>query len=73
MKFVIDRVENNIAVLENIKNNEVINVDINELPKKAKEKDAVFYNGKEYVLDGAEKEERIKRIEEKMKKLKDSR
>lgn len=73
MKFVIDRVENNIAVLENIENNEIINVDINELPKKAKEKDVIFYNGNEYILDNFEKEERIRKIEEKMKKLKGSR
>ena len=73
MKFVIDRIENNIAVLENIENNEIINVDINELPKKAKEKDVIFYYGNEYILDNFEKEERIRKIEEKMKKLKGSR
>ena len=37
MKYAIDRIEDNIATLENIDNNEIINIDINNLPKNIKE------------------------------------
>ncbi len=73
MKFVVDRIENDIAVLENIKDNEIINVSLDKLPNKVMEKDVLLYDGNTYVIDVLEKNERINRIKDKMKKLKNVR
>ncbi len=70
MKFVVDRIEKDIAVLENIVNNDVIEVNVNELPNNVKEKDVVKLDNNKYVLDIKEKEERINRINEKFEMLK---
>lgn len=69
MKFAVDRIEEDIVVLENIENNKVINVKRRCLPKKIKELDIVIYDGKDYVLDDSERLNRIKRIKEKMGNL----
>ncbi len=70
MKFAIDRIEKDIAVLENIDNNDIIEVNVNELPNNVKEKDIVKKENNKYILDIKEKEERISRINEKFKMLK---
>lgn len=70
MKFAIDRIEDNIVVLENIENNETINVNINELPIGISEKNIIYYDGKKYYLDEKEKYNRLLRIREKMDRLK---
>lgn len=70
MKFAVDRIEDNIVVLENIENNEIINVKKEDLPKEIKELDIIMYDGKTYLLDDDEKINRIRRIKEKMEKLK---
>lgn len=70
MKFAIDRIEKDIAVLENIDNNDIIEVNVNELPNNVKEKDIVKKENNKYILDIKEKEERISRINEKFEMLK---
>lgn len=70
MKFAIDRIEDNIVVLENIENNEIINVNINELPIGISEKNIIYYDGKKYYLDEKEKYNRLLRIREKKDRLK---
>lgn len=71
MKFVVDRIENDIAVLENIKNKEIINVSLKLLPKNLKEGDVLKFNNNKYFLDNNEKQARLNRIREKMKMLKE--
>lgn len=66
MKFVIDKIEDNIVVLENIETGEIINEEKNNLPIDVKEKDVLKLENNIYVLDILTKEERIKRIMEKM-------
>lgn len=73
MKFAVDRIEEDIVVLENIENNKVINVKRKCLPKEIKELDIVTYDGKDYVLDVSERFNRIKRIKEKMENLRNGR
>ncbi len=68
-KFAVDKIEENIVVLENIENNQIINVKKENLPRKIKELDIVVYDGKDYILDDFEKSNRLKRIKEKMEKL----
>lgn len=71
MKFVVDRIENDIAVLENIKNKEIINISLKLLPKNLKEGDVLKFNNNKYFLDNNEKQARLNRIREKMKMLKE--
>lgn len=73
IKFAVDRIEEDIVVLENIENNKIINVKKECLPKEIKELDVVIYDGKNYVLDDTERINRIKRIKEKMEKLRNGR
>lgn len=73
MRFVVDRIENDIAVLENIENNEIVNVSLDKLPTKTMEKDVILYDGKNYVVDIFEKSKRVNRIKDKMSKLKNIR
>lgn len=73
IKFAVDRIEEDIVVLENIENNKIINVKKECLPKEIKELDVVIYDGKNYVLDYTERLNRIKRIKEKMEKLRNGR
>ena len=72
MKFVVDRIENDIAVLENMKNKEIINVSLKLLPKNLKEGDVLKFNNNKYFLDNNEKQVRLDRIREKMKMLKEN-
>ncbi len=69
MKYVIDKIENGIALLENTKDGNKLEIDIKKLPSNIKENDVLDYDGKSYVIDNTEKEKRIKRIREKMDKL----
>lgn len=69
MKYAIDKIENNVALLENIKDGSKKEVDIKMLPLNVKETDILSYDGKVYLVDNNEKEKRIKIIREKMEKL----
>lgn len=70
MKYIVDRIENNIAVLENLKDNKIISLSLNDLKINVKEKDVLVFDGKVYSLDDNEKEKRIRKIKEKMERLK---
>lgn len=69
MKFAVDKIEDNIIVLENIETGELIEEKLINLPSDIKEKDILRLENGLYVLDVLSKEERIKRIMEKMNKL----
>ena len=69
MKYSIDRIENNIAILEDINTGEKKEVDISLLPEEIKEGTILSFNDDKYELDLDEEEERRKRIREKFKKL----
>ena len=70
MRFIIDRIEGQIAVCENIETKEIVNISIHNLPEEARRDGACIYeeNG-EYREDKAFEEERRQRIEEKRKLL----
>lgn len=70
MKFAVDRIEDNIIVLENIQTNEIIKLNIKQLPENIKEKDIIRLENNKYILDNKEKEEREKIIREKLNRLK---
>lgn len=70
MKYSVDRIENGIVILENIIDGSIKEESIDKLPVNIKEGDIIDFSNYTYVLDNIEKELRIKRIKEKMERLK---
>ena len=58
MKYAIDRIENNIAILENLDTKEIIEIDINVLPEGSKESSVITIIDNEYKLDIQEEQKR---------------
>ena len=69
MKYALDRIEENIAILENIQTGEKINVSIFKLPQNLHEGTILKKKNNTYIIDNQEEEKRRKEIEEKFKKL----
>ena len=69
MKYVVDRIIEEIAVLENIENKEQKEVSLSNLPQNIQEGNVVIEETF-YRLDRKEEEERRKRIQEKMDRVK---
>lgn len=59
MKYAIDKIEEKIAVLENINNGIKVEVLLNDLPSNIKEGNILVYKNNKYTLD--KKEELIRR------------
>lgn len=70
MKYSVDRIENDIAVLEDITTKEKIELNINYLPKKIKEGTILEKKEDSFIIDEEEENVRRKRIMEKFNKLK---
>lgn len=70
MKYSIDRIEGNIAILEDINNKEKLEVDISLLPSNIKEGSILSLKDNIYIIDETEEDIRRKRIMEKFNKLK---
>ena len=70
MKYSIDRIENDIAVLENIDTNEIIEIEISLLPENIKESNIVIYENDKYKLDQETEDSRKKDLLSRFSKLK---
>ena len=70
MKYSIDRIENDIAVLENIDTNEIIEIEISLLPENIKESNIVIYENNKYKLDQETEYSRKKDLLSRFSKLK---
>lgn len=70
MKFAIDRIENNIAILENLKTKEKKEISIQLLPSDIKEGMIIIKNNNKYYIDKDEEIKRRKRIISMFNKLK---
>jgi len=70
MKYSIDRIENDIAVLENIDTNEIIEIEISLLPENIKESNIVIYENNIYKLDQETEDSRKKDLLSRFSKLK---
>lgn len=70
MKYSVDRIENDIAVLEDVTTKEKIELNINYLPKKIKEGTILEKKDDSFIIDEEEENVRRKRIMEKFNKLK---
>ena len=70
MKYVIDRIEDNIVVCENLEPKEMIELDKSLLPEKIKDGNILIFENNEYKLDLNEEELRRQRIRERFNRLK---
>ncbi|MBQ6495038.1 MAG: DUF3006 domain-containing protein [Bacilli bacterium] len=70
MIYIVDRIENNIAILENKETKEIVNISLDILPSNLKEGNVLKYENNIYTLDKKEEEERKKTILDKFNKLK---
>lgn len=70
MKFAVDRIENNIAILENLKTKEKKEISIQLLPSDIKEGMIIIKNNNKYYIDKDEEIKRRKRIITMFNKLK---
>lgn len=70
MKYAVDRIENEIVILENIENKEKIEVPINNLPSSIKEGSILIYSNNNYELDLEEEKKRRQNIAARFNRLK---
>lgn len=70
MKYAVDRIENDIAVLENLSDGSILKIKVDLLPTGITERDIVVKSENSFLLDLKEKDNRLRRIREKMDRLK---
>ena len=70
MNYAVDRIDENIATIENIINKGKNEVPLELLPKNVKEGSIITLEGGTYILNSNEEETRRKIIEEKLNRLK---
>ena len=70
MNYAVDRIDENIATIENIINKEKTEVPLELLPKNVKEGSIITLENDTYILNSNEEETRRKIIEEKLNRLK---
>lgn len=69
MKFAVDRIEDDIVVLENLDDEKITYLNKKELKFEVVEGDILILNGNTYVKSGTEKEKRLLEIKRKMDML----
>lgn len=69
MMYSVDKIENDVATIENLLTKELINVKLKDLPNNVKEKDMLIYDGNSYILDESLKEKRTRMLKDKMELL----
>lgn len=69
MKWAVDRIENNIALLENIITLEKKEVAVSLLPENIHEGSILFFTNNTYVVSLTEEEKRRKEIEFRFRRL----
>lgn len=69
MKYAVDRIEDNIVVIENLETREIQEIDKESLPENIKEGSILVLDNNEYKLDLNEEELRRKRIQERFNRL----
>ena len=70
MKYCVDRIEGEIAILENLDTKELIEISLNELPKNTKENSILKLVDNLYELDIVEEGKRRENIQSKFDRLK---
>ncbi len=70
MKYAIDRIENNIAVLQNLETSEIKEINIDNLPHNIKEGSILTLKDNKYQLDIEEERQRRQNLLERFNRLK---
>ncbi len=70
MKFSIDRIENEVVVVENIETKEIKEIHKNLLPSSIHEGTILVFVDNYYIIEEAEEEKRLTSIKEKFNRLK---
>ena len=70
MIYIVDRIEDNIAILENKETKETIDISLDILPNNLKEGNVLKYENNTYTLDKEQEEERRNAIISKFERLK---
>ena len=69
MRFAVDRIEDDIVVLENLDDEKITYLNKKELKFEVSEGDILILNGNTYVKSDTEKEKRLLEIKRKMDML----
>lgn len=70
MKYAVDRIVEDIAVLENIYNGVIVEVSVKKLPKGVHEGSIVVLDNEKYILDEKEENKRRESLRNRLEKLK---
>ena len=70
MKYVVDRIEEDIVVLENLETREITNIKISELDFKVREGNILSYENNKYILDLNTEKLRKEKLRNRFNKLK---
>lgn len=68
--FIIDRIEENIVVLENTNTKKIKEININKLPNGIKEGSILTFDGANYIINNDEETKRRKKLQDKFNRLK---
>ena len=69
MKYVVDRIENNIIILENLKDKSILEIPKDKINFLIKDGDVLYYDNNNFKLDLETKKKRIELIKEKFNKV----
>ena len=69
MRFIVERIEDEIASLEEIETGNIVNYNISEIPFKIFEGDVLILENETWIIDKKSKQKIQKRIKRKMKNL----
>lgn len=70
MKYSVDRIEDNIIILQDLDTKEIKEVLKKDVGIRVKDGDILVYKDNKYMKDNKLKEDRLKLIQEKMNRLK---
>lgn len=70
MKYSVDRIEENVCVLENLESEEIIEIELKKLPKGVHEGSIVIINDGLFNLDLEEEQKRRTDLRERLERLK---
>lgn len=69
MRYVVDRVVDDIVVLENMSNRDVIEVSATDVPENIKDGNVLIKQDNKFILDKEAEKERRKNMRDKFNKL----
>lgn len=70
VKFSVDRIIDNIVIIENLETKELLEINIKELPENIKDGTILKLENNQYILDETTQKIREETIREKMERLK---